>query len=96
MIDRYLSFADVTDSAFDKIRQSGHDNPAVLIRLLESVTLLGPQMRTEEQRWALRSQADMVWEGAVRDIQTGGDLADIRRRYDEALAALGQDDDEET
>jgi len=96
VIDRYLSFTDVTDSAFDKIRQAGSDNPAVLIRLLESVTLLGPQMRTEEQRWALRSQADMVWEGAVRDIQTGGDLADIRRRYDEALAALGQDDDEET
>lgn len=95
VIDRYLSFADVTDSAFDKIRQAGSDNPAVLIRLLESVTLLAPQMRTEEQRWALRAQADMVWEGAVRDIQTGGDLADIRRRYEEALVALGQDDDED-
>lgn len=94
VIDRYLSFTDVTDSAFDKIRQAGSDNPAVLIRLLESVTLLGPQMRTDEQRWALRSQADMVWEGAVREIRTGGDLADIRRRYDEALAALGQGDDD--
>lgn len=89
VIDRYLSFADVTDSAFDKIRQAGSDNPAVLIRLLESVTLLGPQMRTEEQRRALRSQAEMVWEGAVRDVATGGDLADVRRRYDEALVALG-------
>ncbi|HMQ27935.1 MAG TPA: DUF2254 family protein, partial [Acidimicrobiales bacterium] len=94
VIDRYLSFTDVTDSAFDKIRQAGSDNPAVLIRLLESVMLLGPQMRTDEQRWALRSQADMVWEGAVRDVRTGGDLADIRRRYDEALAALGQDEDD--
>lgn len=92
VVDRYLSFTDVTDSAFDKIRQAGHDNPAVLIRLLESVTLLGPQMRTEQQRWALRAQADMVWESAERDVHIGGDLADVLERYDEALEALGQAD----
>lgn len=93
VVDRYLSFTDVTDSAFDKIRQAGSDNTAVLIRLLESVTLLGPQMRTEEQRWALRSQADMVWESATGNLRIGGDLADVRRRYEEALAALGQEED---
>ena len=93
VVDRYLSFTDVTDSAFDKIRQAGSDNTAVLIRLLESVTLLGPQMRTEEQRWALRSQADMVWESAAGNLSIGGDLADVRRRYEEALEALGQVED---
>ena len=93
VVDRYLSFTDVTDSAFDKIRQAGSDNTAVLIRLLESVTLLGPQMRTEEQRWALRSQADMVWESAERNLTIGGDLSDVRRRYDEALQALDQVED---
>ncbi|MCB1003553.1 MAG: DUF2254 domain-containing protein, partial [Acidimicrobiales bacterium] len=90
VVDRYLSFTDVTDNAFDKIRQAGCDNPAVLIRLLESVTLLGPQMRTDEQRRALRSQADMVWEGAEANLSIGGDLADVRLRYDEAVLALGQ------
>ncbi|MBL8776441.1 MAG: DUF2254 domain-containing protein [Acidimicrobiales bacterium] len=94
VVDRYLSFTDVTDSAFDKIRQAGDDNTAVLIRLLESVTLLGPQMRTDEQRWALRSQADMVWESAEGNLRIGGDLADVRRRYDEALEALGQTGDD--
>ncbi|MCB1005463.1 MAG: DUF2254 domain-containing protein [Acidimicrobiales bacterium] len=88
VVDRYLSFADVTDSAFDKIRQAGSDNPAVLIRLLESVTLLAPQMRTREQHDALGAQADMVWEAAEREIPIAGDLADVRRRYDEARAAL--------
>lgn len=95
VVDRYLSFTDVTDSAFDKIRQAGCDNTAVLIRLLESVTLLGPQMRTDEQRWALRSQADMVWESAEGNLRIGGDLADVRRRYDEAVEALGQTEDDD-
>lgn len=93
VVDRHLSFADVTDSAFDKIRQAGHDNPAVLIRLLESVTLLGPQMANEEQRYALREQAQMVLEASERNVAIGGDRADVRRRYDEAVEALGQTSD---
>lgn len=90
LVDRHLSFTDVTDSAFDKIRQAGHNSPAVLIRLLESVTLLGPQMQTDEQRNALRAQADMVLESSERDVAIAGDRADVARRYAEAIATLGE------
>jgi uncharacterized membrane protein len=60
--------------AFDQIRQAASDNPAVLIRILDTVRRIAPRMAGDEARTALTQVAD-----AVREVGSKAVLATIDR-----------------
>ncbi len=82
-----LRFDRLIKTAFDTIRQAGADNPAVLIRLLDSLGTLVPMVLPEHRR-AVSDQVELVME-MIRAAQfASGDLDDAERRYDRITAAL--------
>ena len=75
------SYARMVNRAFDKIRQSASGNPAVLIRLIDSIGSIMLDTTTESQRVILRRQADMVLRLAEETVTEPNDLEEIRFRY---------------
>jgi uncharacterized membrane protein len=75
------SYARMVNRAFDKIRQSARGNPAVLIRLIDSVGSIMLDTTTEAQRATLRRQADMVLRLAEETVTEPNDLEEIRFRH---------------
>jgi uncharacterized membrane protein len=83
------TFDGLTDAAFNQIRQIARDKAAVMIRLLEVITDLGPRLRTEEQREALRRHARLTRDEAIAALTSAHDRADVEDRYVKAVEALG-------
>ena len=75
------SYARMVNRAFDKIRQSARGNPAVLIRLIDSIGSIMLDTTTEAQRAILRRQAEMVLRAAEASVTEPNDLEEIRFRY---------------
>ena len=73
--------------AFDQIRQAAADNPAVLIRILDVIRRMTPQMRTESARQALLIQADAVWEAASTKVLVKLDRDDVEAAWRRARLA---------
>lgn len=73
-------FADLCDSAFHQIRQSGANLPAVIIHLLDSLNLLLREARTLEHRRALERHIDLVRRAGIREADEPSDRDDIRER----------------
>ncbi len=73
--------------AFDQIRQAGADNPAVLIRILDSIRRINPRMQTEGARRALMAQADAVREAASMKVLVKLDQDDVEAAWRRARAA---------
>ncbi|HVM45055.1 MAG TPA: DUF2254 family protein, partial [Candidatus Thermoplasmatota archaeon] len=91
VVARRPSFAGLVDSAFDQIRQYGRASPAVTIRLLETIEVVaGCAGRQEALREPLRAQAERIFAGAKEARHSPSDLADIERRYRDAMDALAR------
>jgi uncharacterized membrane protein len=73
--------------ASEKIRQSSHGMPAVMIRQLESLTKVMAYTTSTEQREVLLDQADMIARSATSTVTEPADLADIRQRLETLGAA---------
>ena len=71
---RALKLERLVKMAFDQMRQAAVDNPAVLVRMLDTIRRIAPRMPTEAAREALHAQAD-----AIREITASGKLAKIDR-----------------
>jgi uncharacterized membrane protein len=67
--------------AFDQMRQAGADNPAVLIRILDTIRRLGPRMPGDGTKKALARQADAVREVAIAKGLVKLDLEDIEAAW---------------
>lgn len=80
------TFADIVEEAFRQIRQHAQDQPAVLIRLVESIGQLMEQA-DNTQRAVLEEQIKIVVETGRRNIAQKQDLDTLERR---AKLALGQ------
>jgi uncharacterized membrane protein len=78
------TFAETVEEAFRQIRQHGHDEPAVLIRLVESLGQLLAQAN-ETQRPVLEEQIEMVLDTGRRDIPQKQDLQTLEERAKLAL-----------
>jgi uncharacterized membrane protein len=74
--------------AFDQIRQAASDNPAVLIRILDTVRRIAPRVHAAEARAALAQVADAVHEAGSREGLAGIDRADIEAAWRRAGPAL--------
>jgi uncharacterized membrane protein len=60
VIIRSLTFDEITDVAFDKIRHASQTNVAVITHLLETIGLIAAQVQTRELRSALLRHANLV------------------------------------
>jgi len=84
-----LHFERVVRAAFDLIRQSGADNPAVTIRLLQTCARLASQLRDEDQRRAIRDEVQAVREVAARGPNIRVDRDALDQAYRLACDRLG-------
>ena len=77
-----IDYEGLAATMFHMIRQSAAGNPAVLIRMLQVLAAVASCERRPERLTTLQIHADLVLEGANRDISTSADLADIRAAHD--------------
>jgi uncharacterized membrane protein len=72
--------------------------PAVLIRLVDSLSTIMEEIRSPEQRQVLVRQAEMILLNAKESVPDPNDLADIQTRYERTIsrAALDRRADEST
>jgi len=75
------SYARMVNRAFDKIRQSSAGMPAVIIRMLDSLSAVAFSTVTPEQRDVLLRQAEMILRSAERSVSEPHDLEEIRTRH---------------
>jgi uncharacterized membrane protein len=73
--------------AFEKIRQASLGMPAVMIRELDALTKIMAETSSAGQRRVLLEQAAMIQRASERSVPEGADRDDVRRRYEEVLAA---------
>lgn len=88
------SFSGVVDAAFNMIRHHGGNYPAVLIRLLETISVVARRTENEEQRDCLLEHAEMI-NRAVDALPEEHDKKDARQRYRELLETLDRARQEE-
>jgi len=73
--------------SYEKIRQASTGMPAVMIRQLDALTKIMAETSSGFQRRVLLEQADMIQRASERSVPEAADRADIRRAYEEVLAA---------
>ncbi|MFO8099033.1 MAG: DUF2254 domain-containing protein [Salinibacter sp.] len=83
-----VTFPSVVDAAFDKIRRHAGSSIAVLVRLLEMISVIAASVERPGDRDALREQATMIVRKARTEFPEGRDLNAVEDRYDEARDAL--------
>jgi uncharacterized membrane protein len=81
LIETDPSYARMVNRAFDKIRQSSTGMPAVIIRMLDSLSSVAVSTATPEQRHVLIRQAGMILHSAEMSVSEANDLEDIRIRH---------------
>lgn len=86
LITQPLSFEGVLSAAFNQIRQYAAANPAVLIRLMESLDTIYKMANTEDQRTALERHANMVQRAGKKHLEEENDLHDLQVRYDDMMS----------
>ena len=89
-----VTFAGVTDAAFNQIRQYGRSNAAVTIRLLEMIAVIAEWAQRKEHRAALRRQALMIKRGSETALPEEKDRKEVEQRYRTALQALTGSDEQ--
>lgn len=80
-----ITFADITDAAFNQIRQYGQTSVAVTMRLLEAIAVIASFTHRPSDQAVLRRHAQMTERGSQEGIVEELDRKDIRERY---LAAI--------
>lgn len=75
-----VTFAGLTDDAFNQIRQYGQSDVAVTIRLLEAIASIAPHTRNRKDREALLHHATMIERGSKK-LSEEQDRKDVEERY---------------
>jgi len=92
LIESDPSYPRMVNRAFDKVRQAARGMPAVIIRMLDSLTSIVGQSTSDEQRRVLVRQADMVMRASDESVPEAEDRRDVRRRYERLLALTDERD----
>lgn len=85
-----VTFAGLTDAAFNQIRQYSTSDVAVTIRLLEAIEAISPHIRNSKDRLALLRHAHMISRGSHEGVSEDLDRKDVEERYQKAIRALQQ------
>jgi len=79
-----FTFANVADTALRQIRQYGRESTAVLVRMLETIAVVIPHVRNEEDLAVLCRHALLI-EQAAEGLPQQADRDDVEDRYQEVL-----------
>lgn len=90
MIADEVTFKGAVDAAFNQIRQYSRTNPALLIRMLETIGALAEFARRPADRDALLAQARMVLEAGRDAVPDKRDRDNIEERYRAVQRAYGE------
>jgi uncharacterized membrane protein len=86
VISPVFTFPDVTDAAFNQIRQYGRTSTAVTIRLLETITEVVGTVHRPEDHAALLRHAEMIARGAREGLPEQEDRQQVEERFQILLA----------
>lgn len=76
-----IRFVRLVKTAFDQIRQAAVGNPAISIRLLQTLTRLAEHIEDTQIRQALGKQVEAIWEAVLPRALVESDRADIEAAY---------------
>lgn len=93
VITPVFTFADVTDAAFNQIRQYGRSSTAVTIRLLETIAVVAGSVHRSEDRVALLRHARMIARGAGDGLPEDEDRREVEERFRSASQLLSEPPD---
>ena len=85
-----VTFADMTNVAFNKIRQYGQSSVGVTIRLLEAIAVIAPYTHNNKYRAALLRHAHTIERGSHEGVSEELDRKDVEERYQVAVKLLQQ------
>jgi uncharacterized membrane protein len=85
-----ITFAAITDAAFNQIRQYGLSDVAVMIRLLEAIAAIAPRTAHKKDRAVLLRHAQTIRRGSFEQVTEECDRKDIEEQYLAAVKALEQ------
>jgi len=83
-----VTFEGMLATAFDQIRQFARTIPSVSMRLLEALARLAANAADADRRAAVRTQADMVYHGALDEGLQECDREDLEARYRAVIEAV--------
>lgn len=85
-----VTFAELTDDAFNQIRHYGSSDAAVTMQLLDAIALIATRTRNKKDRAALLRHAQKIERGSREGITEECDRQDVEERYLAAIKALDQ------
>ena len=88
VIAQPVTFAGLTDAAFNQIRQYSTTDVAVTIRLLEAIATIAGYTQNPKDRAALRRHAEMIQRDSREEVSEELDKKDIEKRYQAVLKPL--------
>ncbi len=93
LITPVFTFPDVTDAAFNQIRQYGRTSTAVAIRLLETIAEVAKSVHRTEDRAALLRHARMIARGARGGLLEDEDRQEVEERFQSTNQLLSESPD---
>ena len=79
------SYSRMVDRSFDKVRQAARGMPAVVIRLMDSISHIMEYTVSPDQRTVLIRQAEMILRASDEDIAEEMDRAKVTQSYQEVV-----------
>jgi uncharacterized membrane protein len=92
MIAKPVTFSEIINAAFDRIRQYGRSSVGVTIRLLETLKVIATHTRNSDQRDAVLRQAVMIARASNESVPEENDKQDVQERYRALLDVLNGTD----
>lgn len=91
-----ITFSDITDAAFNQIRQYGRSCAAVTIRLLETIAVIAEFAHRSEDCATLLRHAEMIVRGARGGLSEDEDRREAEKRYQTAKRLLNRTTDSDS
>ncbi len=88
-----FTFPDVTNAAFNQIRQYGRSSTAVTIRLLETIAEVAGSVHRSEDRVALLRHVRMIARGSGDGLPEDEDRQEVEERFQSANQLLSESPD---
>lgn len=84
------TFAGIVDTAFNQIRQSARSNPAVAIRMLDTIAQIAGNVQHPQDAACLQRHAEMIVRGAREAVPEAEDLLAVEARFMVAAQVLSR------
>ncbi|MBS9524158.1 DUF2254 domain-containing protein [Litoribacter alkaliphilus] len=85
LVVKCLDFSGMADAAFNQVRQYGKENPSVLIRLMEGLSIVNKFIKMKDREEVILKHAHMAMRAGEDSFSEPEDLKDLRERYNRVL-----------